>query len=60
MTEEPDEALLWARERTAKWAEERGFAELAEDIRRGKRDRTLRDDAAAYRAGAEAARRGRK
>jgi hypothetical protein len=52
----PDDALLWARERTAKWAEERGFAELAESIRRGKRDRSLRDDADAYRAGAKAAR----
>ena len=57
---EPDEALLWARERVAKWAEERGCAELAEEIRRGKRDRTLRDDAAAYRAGAAAAGRRRK
>jgi len=53
---EPDEALKWARERTAKWAEERGFVEIALSIRRGERDRTLKDDADAYRAGARAAR----
>ena len=48
---EPDEALLWARERTATWAEERGRSELALSIRRGERDWTLTDDAEAYRAG---------
>jgi len=53
---EPDEALIWARERTAAWAEERGFVELALSIRQGERDHTLKDDADAYRAGARAAR----
>ena len=56
---EPDEALLWARERTATWADKRGMSELAKSLRRGERDRSLRDDADAYRAGAKAARKAR-
>jgi hypothetical protein len=49
---EPDEALIWARERAARWAEgKRDFVELAPSIRLGKWDLTLKDDADAYRAG---------
>jgi hypothetical protein len=49
---EPDEALQWARERAARWAEgKRDFVELAPSIRLGKWDLTLKDDAHAYRAG---------
>jgi hypothetical protein len=49
---EPDEALLWARERAARWAEgKRDFVELAPSIRLGKWDLTLKDDADAHRAG---------
>ena len=51
---EPDEALLWARERWATMCKQAGFLGVAKTYRRGDRDERLSDDANAYRAGAAA------
>ncbi len=48
---EPDEALLWARERAATECDEDGFPIFADDHRAGKHDHFLTREARAYRAG---------
>lgn len=48
---EPDEALIWARERAAAECDEDGFPIFAEEHRAGKHDHFLTREAHAYRAG---------
>jgi hypothetical protein len=48
---EPDEALLWAREYWADRSERQGFSDIAYAYRSGKSDKSLRQEAHAYRAG---------
>ena len=48
---EPDEATLWARRYWADRSERQGFSEIAEAYRSGKSDKSLRQEARAYRAG---------
>ena len=50
---EPDEALLWARERAARWQDE-GGGEAGPAYRRGDLDFFLGDEVEGYRAGAAA------
>ena len=52
--EEPDEALLWAREHWATVCDEDGFLDEAEAYRHGVKDESLATDALFYRAGAAA------
>jgi predicted nuclease with TOPRIM domain len=48
---EPDEALLSVRRYWADRSERQGFSEIAEAYRSGKSDKSLRQEARAYRAG---------
>ena len=50
---EPDEALLWARERAARWQDE-GGGEAGPAYRRGDLDFFLGDEVEGYRAGSAA------
>lgn len=50
---EPDEALLWARERAAQWQDE-GGGEAGSAYRRGGLDFLLGEEVEGYRAGAAA------
>lgn len=50
---EPDEALLWARERAARWQDE-GGGEAGPAYRRGGLDFLLGEEVEGYRAGAAA------